>query len=70
MGSLTIALIAGAWLVTTLLVLRLFAAASRDDGEDEGEPAAEEERPTRERRFEPQPGEGARDVAAAGRERG
>jgi hypothetical protein len=68
MGSLTIALIAGAWLVTTLLVLRLFAAASRDDG-DEREPAAEEERPTRERRFEPQPDEGARDVAAAGRER-
>jgi hypothetical protein len=64
MGSLTIVLIALGWGLTTLLVLRLFAAASRNDEEDE------ESRPRpHERRFEPQVDESPRDVAAAGRRR-
>ena len=58
MGSLTIALIALGWCITTLLVLRLFAAASRNDQD------AEEKPRSRERRFEPQADETPRDVAA------
>ena len=63
MGSLTIVLIALGWCITTLLVLRLFAAASRNDQDDE------ESRHPHERRFEPQVDESPRDVAAAGRRR-
>jgi hypothetical protein len=63
MGSLTIALIALGWCLTTLLVLRLFAAASRSDQE------AEERRRPHQRRFEPRAEESTRDVDAAGRRR-
>ena len=68
MGSLTIALIAGGWGIAALLVLRLFATASRSDAEDD-ETAAPEEGHVRARRFQPQAEESSRDVAAAGRER-
>jgi hypothetical protein len=38
MGSLTIALIAGGWGIAALLVLRLFAAASRANADERFEP--------------------------------
>ncbi len=68
MGSLTIALIAGGWGIAALLVLRLFAAASRADADERASaaPAAEGAR-ARQRRFEPQKQQEG--VAAAGRER-
>jgi hypothetical protein len=72
MGSLTIALIVGGWGIAALLVLRLFATASRSDDDDEQAPAE----PTvaaegvRSRRFKPQPEGTPTDVAAAGRKRG
>jgi hypothetical protein len=70
MDSLTIALIMGGWVIAALLVLRLFAAASRSDANERAsaEPAAEQER-VRQHRFQPQPEGSARDVAAAGPER-
>ena len=69
MDSLTIALIVGGWGIAALLVLRLFATASRAD-ENEQAPAdpVEQER-VRQRRFQPQREGSARDVAAALRER-
>jgi hypothetical protein len=82
MDSLTLALIVGgAWCVSTLLILTLFAAASRADraearalgDADAEDPDARGSRPTR--RFEPRAegeavdrGEGgSEDVAAPGR---
>jgi len=62
MGSLTIALIVAGWCITTLLVLRLFSAPSRDDSDD-AEDATEEGYPERQRRFEPRRDESASDVA-------
>ena len=69
MDSLTIGLIAGGWGIAALLVLRLFAAASRADEDEQASVDHGEEERVRQRRFQPQPEGSARDVAAAGRER-